>query len=229
MLCNMKCPYCFQRLSENWKRISPRTDHELIINQIKELDHDIHFTIIGGEPTMHPSLRSFIDRLQKLDNVKEIECYTNAKKIFDFKNREKLQLTISIHDDYTVIDNIKKYSEIFGKDKVNVILMMEENSQRKTEKIYQELKDYCNLEYNAVIDFKTLKYHQYDPCGIPFNPPHYRKGTECKIENFDINVNGDILLMCRNHGHNIRKNTLKEVIDKYLDTTIICPEEICMG
>lgn len=237
MLCNMKCPYCFQRRSEYWKTITPKKDHELIVHQIAELDHDIHFTIIGGEPTLHPALRSFLLNLGKTEQVKEIEVYTNAFKYYDFtslpkETLEKISLTISAHDDYSkLIHNIKRYSEIFDKDHIHLIIMMEERSEERTKDLYNELKDICDIEYNCVIDFdaETPTIHKYDPCGITLSEPHFRKGCKCKIENFDINCVGDILLMCRNQGFNIHKNTLKEVISKYLNTEIICPEEICMG
>lgn len=237
MLCNMKCGYCFQRRSKYWKTITPKKDHELIVRQISELDHDIHFTIIGGEPTLHPALRPFLLNLGSTSQVKEIEVYTNALKYYDFKSLpknvlEKISLTISAHDDYSkLIPNIKRYSETFDKNHIHLIMMMEEGSEERTQALYNELKDICDIEYNCVIDFDadTPTVFKYNPHGIPLSEPHFYKGCKCRIENFDISCVGDILLMCRNHGFNIHKNSLKEIIEKYLNTEIICPEEICMG
>lgn len=221
MLCNLKCDYCFQRRSSYWKAISPKSDHLRILQLLKDVDDDIHFTIIGGEPSLHPNLKNFVKGLQKLKCIKEIEIYTNAVKRIELDSYDKVQFTCSTHNGCINFSNLEFYKKVA---KANVIIMMDNYEENL--KLKDKLSDY-NCSFNSVIDFDTMQIHEHPVFnGFRHDKPHFRK--DCTVHNFDITVKGEILVQCRSSNLSIHKNTFKDAF-KFIGKCIKCPEKICMN
>ena len=220
-LCNLKCQYCFQRKTGKWGIISSKSDHERILFLLKDVKDDIHFTIIGGEPSLHPNLKNFIKGLQQTECIKEIEIYTNAVKPIILNSYDKIEFTCSTHNGKINFKTLDYYGKVA---KVSVIIMMDDYSANL--KIKDKLKKY-NCSFNSVIDFDTMKIMDHPTfCGFRHDAPHHKK--ECIVSGFDITVTGDILTQCLQEGMNIHKNSFQDVF-KNLGRCIKCPEKICMN
>ena len=208
-----------------------------IINGLKYICDDVHFTIIGGEPSIHPKLYWFVNELQKIECIKEIEIYTNNQKELKWLPRNCI-LTVSYHESQIKnferwCSNLKHLTKMV--DKVNLIIMTE-HSNHNIETLYKEVKDIPNihLSVNNVIDFDTNTFDIVNPLSkynvSLYAPQRIPDNYKCKINSFDIYVNGEISASCKKIQQKIvSEKTLYDVIQKYKNTTITCPEKICMG
>ena len=237
LMCNYKCRYCFQRHGKLWNGISSLSLMNYIINGLKYIEDDVHFTIIGGEPSLHPKLYWFVNEIQKIDCIKEIELYTNNQK--ELKNLPRnCILTVSYHESQIKnlelwYSNLKRSAKMVNK--LNLIIMTEQ-STHNIEKLYKEVKDISNIHIsvNNVIDFETNTFDVVNPLSkynVQLNAPQkITDNYKCRIKSFDIYVNGEISASCKQINQKIVSDkTLYEVINKYKNTTITCPEKICMG
>jgi len=117
--CNYNCEYCYNDF--------PRTNIKLDLNKlyffIKNILIDIHkkdyiwLELIGGEPTLHPDLLDFCQKISKLNNI-YMTIYTNFSKDIDFYKTllsidSRISLILSWHslnknfkDKFDLIPNI---------------------------------------------------------------------------------------------------------------------------
>lgn len=119
--CNFNCSYCIQYKKEN---NPPKISDEIIRKRCEEMvakisdKEKISFCCSGGEPTTH-NLIYCLEPIKKLDTC-SIRIVTNfSAKNDDIKNYYKyfdnFIFTLSVHDEYWTIDNLKnKFKEIYN-------------------------------------------------------------------------------------------------------------------
>ncbi len=85
--CNLKCPYCFANEFVNKK--SSYITEEAFIKAVEFLTRESNNRIglIGGEPTLHPQFKDYLELLISNRNVSEVTVYTNGILLDKFINQ----------------------------------------------------------------------------------------------------------------------------------------------
>ena len=252
-ICNFSCPYCFQKNSNDLKKID---NYYSIINKIinkinnelKTLNNKkIEIAFMGGEPTLI-NLYDIIKKIDPKNNFISFKIFTNFsaslekyKKIFSLeKNNKKIGLSISIHDDIINFDNY-----------INKALKLKKNIFNMSIVVLTE-KNYINfLKYRAI--FKNIKiipqlcreYSNYNSFAkiitpqeiIKKMPEHFKK--EYVLNNIIITkdeIFADKILnnkkkICTPKTEIYSDGTIsdcsKNLRDKIFVTDIICNKDIC--
>ena len=112
--CNLKCSYCFANEIKN-----SETSEFDIINFKKAVDFiktgkNERLGIVGGEPTIHPNFREFIELLNNDNQIFNYILFTNGIEI-------------------------AKYIDVLKSDKVNILINC--NSPEITGNLYNKLED----------------------------------------------------------------------------------------
>lgn len=75
--CNLRCPFCFATESRSTEEQSTQNMDSEEFNKILKFDSNIVTTICGGEPTIHPNFREFMDNMLAVRG-KYINLLTNG-------------------------------------------------------------------------------------------------------------------------------------------------------
>jgi len=227
--CNMKCSYCYARKEEPWNTMMKKDILELSLRRIRGINKPMHINLLGGEPSMYPSLKYLLEELEKNDNVKLIKIYTNGIKDLRKYKSAKVKLVYTTHGKEAQSRTNLQY--ILDKvEKDDYITIMLEDDPELLE-FYEKVKDYPLVEgnyiqYNDVPDFRghPLSFLQ-NICKvdgktvnqIQYNDVH-TKGLKCHMNYFSVNYDGEVT-NCLQRGH-IKDFDFNDV---YLD----CPYEFC--
>ena len=67
--CNFSCPYCYNF----FPRTSGLANLELMFRFVEDMKRKtgrrLNVSLIGGEPTLHPDLKRFLEHLNTLDDI----------------------------------------------------------------------------------------------------------------------------------------------------------------
>ena len=98
--CNLICDYCYARKSLKWDKEIP---FDKVLNALEKINSFLpnsFISFIGGEPTIYPNFKELLIESLKFKDLK-FHFYTNGKKdlkkILNFKNSEKIKITLSLH------------------------------------------------------------------------------------------------------------------------------------
>lgn len=100
--CNLACTNCNRFNDHDFRGHYYWKDYE---KEIEKWSHRIDaevFTIIGGEPTMHPELEVWIANLRRLWPNSMIQIQTNGvndyhRRMYDLKDRYRVSWCVSVH------------------------------------------------------------------------------------------------------------------------------------
>lgn len=156
--CNYNCEYCYNDF--------PRTNIKLDLNKlyvfIKDILIDtykkdyIWLELIGGEPTLHPDLLDFCQKISKLNNI-YTTIYTNFSKEVDFYNTlldidSRISLILSWHSsNKTFKDKLNLIPKKYIQNNITVSVIYEHNNISGALNIF----DYVKNTYN---DIKELAF-----------------------------------------------------------------------
>lgn len=120
--CNRSCPYCFARTKiRDHKKLSslPRMDISLehaayVVDFLKRSGHR-QYSLLGGEPTLHPQFRQIVD--YALANDMLVRVFTNGLmrlEIGKYCFRNNIPLILNLNDpEDTPLSHREKLEEIF--------------------------------------------------------------------------------------------------------------------
>lgn len=169
--CNYNCSYCYN--------IKPYTKIQLnLIKLYKYIQYIkqkyptkyIQLELIGGEPTLHPDLLDFCQKISKLNNI-YMTIYTNFSKDIDFYKTllsidSRISLILSWHSlNKNFKDKFDLIPNIYIQHNIIVSIIYEHNNINSALNIFDYIKNNYNdikeLNFPLIEDNKrycTLKY-----------------------------------------------------------------------
>jgi len=97
--CNYNCSYCYEQYDLDKSEILPSVNAiDRVINGIlpKLNNRNIIISLIGGEITLYKNLIYLLDKLNSIDNIKQIHINTNGSNEMDFYS-DKIRINYTIH------------------------------------------------------------------------------------------------------------------------------------
>lgn len=209
--CQYNCTYCY------YKPYKSETDYlslsKIILKKLETVKDNISMTLLGGEPSLHPSFVSVVQDLFKLPTVQSIAIVTNLAKplplwleLIPFK--EKVKLAISVHIEYPQKDLIEKLQGLMEHFTLDIVFNVHNDLAHlpKMEELAKSLVALSN-EKNVTLSFMRL--HGIDRDCDDYLP--YPK----EIEDFMARQNELLLQSKHFETVNIKKNNKWEVIPKF--------------
>lgn len=119
-VCNLACKECNRFNNYNFKGHLKWDDYAgEMVQWSKKVDAK-NITLIGGEPTLHPDLETWVMNIRRLWPTTEISIQTNGTYIrphfTTFWNKYETAFKISLHDISTSSEIIKNWTTTFGID-----------------------------------------------------------------------------------------------------------------
>lgn len=101
-VCNYKCSYCFTDftnafIGENLNVTFNKEKFDILLDNIPH-DRNILFHILGGEPTLIPSILNITQRI--IDTKNRVCVVTNGSMLYKLKFQDEVHLEVSIHEEY---------------------------------------------------------------------------------------------------------------------------------
>lgn len=170
--CNYSCFYCYNQNLYN--RTNIKIDFNILLKYLiyihKILDKHIYLSLLGGEPTLHPGLLEFCEKIYNNYSFISLECFSNfSQKINLYEKLLKFNvfMILSYHSKNLVFFN--KLDELFNKSNkykhnCHINIMYEPQISKFTIKKYLFYKDICNVELNKIKfnnNFKQTKTYTY--------------------------------------------------------------------
>jgi sulfatase maturation enzyme AslB (radical SAM superfamily) len=125
--CQFNCTYCY------YKPFKSNTDYKplakIVLSKLATLKERTKVTLLGGEPTLHPSFLEVVSQLSSFDHVEQICIVTNFEKPLSFWESlgpyaQKLKIVISFHPEYEqklMFEKISKLQDSFTLDFVFIV------------------------------------------------------------------------------------------------------------
>lgn len=252
-VCNFSCPYCFQKNSNDLKKINsyyPIVNKiiDKINNELNKLNgKQIEIAFMGGEPTLI-NLYNIIQKIEPKSNFISFKIFTNFsaslekyQKIFSLENDNKrIGLSISIHDDIINFDNyIKKVLKLKKKIfNMSIVVLTEKNyiNYLKYRTIFKGIRIIPQLckDYNNYNSFSKILTPEEI---IKKLPEHFTKEyiinnsivTKDKI--FADKILNNKRKICTPkteiYSNGIISDCSKNIRDKIFADDIICDKKIC--
>ena len=157
--CNYDCKYCCYKYLKNNKYLNLNQLYLFITNLYKKYKKDIYLSLLGGEPTLHPDLLDFINKISKYYPHIQIAIMSNFSQDISFYNlllslNVKLLLTwhsLSI-DKYNLhfLNNVKKIDKKYKNFLIHVMFekQLGFNIYKQIQKIYPYNSELTTLSYN---------------------------------------------------------------------------------
>lgn len=208
--CNYNCWYCYNKKPKEKLHLNLDILSDYVIKLKDVTKRCIDLDLIGGEPSIHPDLIQFCEKLYGMTNI---NIYTNFSKSDDFYQKlEKLDIKfdISYHNingkkNQSVIDRIYKTD---SKNIRGVTIMIDKNSfDDDIEIFYQLQNDLKNID----VDFQPViigdQIDTYSQKQIDILDSISEEDT-CKV--FKIKLkNGDEMDVSHNQIYQITKQKYK--------------------
>ena len=132
--CNYSCPYCYNEKPRTNIKLNLDDLYQYLIFFHQQTNRNIELNILGGEPTLHPNLYSFCEKISKLDYVMAIIFSNLSNNIFYYERLLKIE-NIRFDFTYHSINNknnqlylkklIQLVSNKYSKEKINITLLIE--------------------------------------------------------------------------------------------------------
>lgn len=158
--CQFNCTYCY------YKPFKSDTDYKplakIVLNKLAKIKDPTKVTLLGGEPTLHPSFHEVIQSLYEMSHVGQICIVTNFEKPLKFWQdllpfKSKLKIVVSFHPEYEqkgMFEKIRNLQSDFLLDFV-FIVHSEEKYLPKMEVAAKELDT-----IDSAISLNFVKLHE---------------------------------------------------------------------
>ncbi|SHI69617.1 radical SAM protein [Pseudobutyrivibrio xylanivorans] len=135
-MCNYACEYCYGQNPIDKNKFTTREQLKKAVEHIAKSNRTKYeFTLVGGEPTVHPEFWYLMDELysqlgERIESVfiitngsKSSEWFSNLKKYLD---KMHIRVVISIHLQYAKFEHIEKIiKDLSGDIGITLNLMLE--------------------------------------------------------------------------------------------------------
>lgn len=219
--CNLNCRSCcvFSPLAN--EEFMDIVEYEKDIKRIKEIipDEKIErFTLVGGEPLLHPQLVRFIEIFRKYYNKLELNIFTNLIKLQNDEMNEfldacqKYSVNI-IYTRYPINIDYDKIEKKLLERNIQYIVFNSKVEEKKFDKFCHDLHG----KYDANVNFATcfgnnpqIKNGKIYPCSIA--PSFSRLTNFYGLDN-----------ICKNDGVDLYKlNSYEELLDRMEQPLYTC-------
>ena len=175
-ICNYNCEYCYNKKPRTNQLLDLNKLNTFLIDMQKKTNKIIAVELIGGEPTLHPNLLSFLEKTKNIPNIqfailtnfhKDLQYYLNLIDQYklriiptwhsipnDLENKDFENKIFSIPEKYfDYVADGKHYHNFF------IRLMFEKNNFNIAKELYLKIaKKYPQyLESSLVADPDTLE------------------------------------------------------------------------
>lgn len=209
-ICNLKCPYCYARKEYKNQKVCILNNQQLreIITQLKNIEGEFEFRLLGGEPTLNPNYKFVIRELQNNNNCKLIKLVTNGTKIISGLDPHKLQINFSFHPTQSngdhILENLKRLK---GFETV-VHLLMVPSKLEEIKRFYEKAKPLSEVRHEFLIKndvvsfidgfFEDPKLYKDDLKEYTFKEAYNKSflNWQCDLASYRIYANGDVYRMC---------------------------------
>lgn len=178
-ICNQKCEYCYARkITKNWNKMWSKSQLNIVLNKIKNVNEFFNLEILGGEPTLYPFLNTIIDEMDRCNSCKKIQLTTNGTKdLTKFKKSEKIKYIISVHpsdikDELMLFKNIE-FVKNYDHDITIMLLNRNKNDIKLVNSYIDKVKKITDrisfsmilndLRYRSDFDFSVF-HNFYEKC-----------------------------------------------------------------
>ena len=117
--CNYNCSYCFADIASCSPFVSDKFD--IMLNAIP-YDSSILFRLLGGEPTLIPSILDITQRI--INTMNSVQIVTNGSLLHKIKFQKEVRIEISIHYEYIDDVYIERIIEGINNNKDNEITIV---------------------------------------------------------------------------------------------------------
>jgi len=160
-MCDYHCTYCYMRRENEWNKIADWAMQQEYISKMATTELPIYLKLIGGEPTLHPHFKQFINLLHTAlyktnaltNSITIISNNSNADRLTSVDKNicSDINLILTFHSEEAevdpFIDNIFKLVE-HGYQNIQVSVMAHFNKlyHSKLSKLISILKEY-NIKF----------------------------------------------------------------------------------
>ena len=205
--CQFNCSYCY------YKPFKSETDYKplskIILSKLSKITDPTKVTLLGGEPTLHPSFKDVIQALHEMNHVTQICIVTNFEKPLKFWQdlspfKDKLKIVVSYHPEYEqklMFEKIRELQNDFVLDFVFIVhneekyLPQMENAAKELETIHSGIslnfvklheKDHYRSYPKPIADFMSIQQEQVRNRPVTETVNIVTKSGPSKIPKFEM-------------------------------------------
>lgn len=170
--CNFSCPYCYNRRPRTNKIVDLDLLYKFVLDASKKTQRRMNITLIGGEPTLHPSMMDFCKALIKDVPRSCVEILTNFSQPLDYYLGcldLGMKIAATWHgkcNDKANLDYCKKMLRVpmkfFENDQIEVRIMFENDNWENAEEVFKQMyplfKRWVEISLVSDLDGKPYPY-----------------------------------------------------------------------
>lgn len=151
--CNYRCEYCYNVLPRTNKRLNLDKLYyfvsKILIGKLQK--QYLELELIGGEPTLHPDLLRFCERIAKIKNI-HTTIYTNFSSPIEYYKKligidSRITLILSWHtSNKQFMQKLALFSKEILENNITVSVIYEHNNINKALEIF----DHVHMNYSYV-------------------------------------------------------------------------------
>jgi len=141
-MCDYHCTYCYMRAGDEWNKIADWNVQQDYISKLSTTEIPLHLKLHGGEPTLHPHFKNFIEKLHTAlyktntlsNSITVISNNSNSTRLtaIDADVCKDIALILTFHSEEAevepFIDNVVQLVD-HGYQKIEVNIMAHFNKQ----------------------------------------------------------------------------------------------------
>lgn len=112
--CNFKCHYCYVMHSPTAPCSMTQLGIDAVMQALGHARHPVNLYILGGEPTIVPTLGYAIERAKQCENIKHINVFTNGSR--RLQHIDGVRYIVSIHPASFRPAHLKNFIDIDNKE-----------------------------------------------------------------------------------------------------------------
>lgn len=193
--CQYNCSYCY------YKPFKSQTDYaslaKIVLAKLNTIKDQTKVTLLGGEPTLHPTFLEVIGRLHSMEHISQICIVTNFLKPLPFWQelapyKDKLKITISYHPEYIQKDMFEKILALQDEFLLDFVFIVHNDPQYLVR--MQETAEKLDLVNRNKISVNFVKIH--DKAGYKNYPDtiqRFMEEEQEKLRSYAVTETVDIL------------------------------------
>lgn len=84
--CNQNCPYCYNQMPRCFKELDLDVLYNFVVGlrNTRAKNKALNVALIGGEPTLHPKMLDFCEKVYELDKDIQVDIFTNFSQPLEY-------------------------------------------------------------------------------------------------------------------------------------------------